>query len=42
MVEGRFAIDDEHVTGRAEGEELYAIAIDEAAGGRVQRVWFIK
>ena len=42
MIHGGFAIDHEHVTGRTDGEELFAIAIYEVVDEKIQRVWFIK
>lgn len=40
--QGDFAIDHEHVTGRADGAELFAVAIYEVKIGLIQRVWFIR
>jgi hypothetical protein len=42
MVQGHFAIDHEHVTGLASGDELFAIAIYEIQNELIQRIWFIK
>lgn len=42
IAEGAFAIDHEHVTGLADGRELHAVAIYEASGGHIAKVWFIR
>lgn len=40
--EGNFAIDHEHVTGLADGREMYAVAIYETNGEHIVKVWFIR
>lgn len=42
IVQGAFAIDQEHVTGLADGRELYAIAIYETNDEHITKVWFIR
>lgn len=42
IVQGRFVIDQEHVTGRANGQELDAVAIYEVKDGKIATVWFIR
>jgi hypothetical protein len=41
IVQGRFVIDHERVTGRADGRDLRAVAIYEVIDGLIRRVWFI-
>lgn len=42
IVQGRFVIDHEHVTGLANGASVDAVAIYEVRGGKIRRVWFIQ
>ncbi|HYF03843.1 MAG TPA: nuclear transport factor 2 family protein [Patescibacteria group bacterium] len=42
IIQGDFAIDQEHVTGLADGREMYAIAIYECEDGLIRKAWFIK
>lgn len=42
MVKGNFVIDQEFVTGRANGDTAEAIAIYEISGDKITKVWFVK
>ncbi|WP_096187103.1 nuclear transport factor 2 family protein [Evansella halocellulosilytica] len=42
MTHGNIAIDHEHVTGRANGEDVYAIAMYEVIDDKITKVWFVK
>ena len=42
MVKGNIVIDHEHVTGRANGVEVYAIAMYEVKDDKIAKVWFVK
>ncbi|MEB1809873.1 MAG: nuclear transport factor 2 family protein [Bacillaceae bacterium] len=42
MVNNNRVIDHEHVTGRANGVDVYAIAIYEVENDHITKVWFIK
>lgn len=42
IVQGRYVIDHEQVTGLAGGLRIDAVAIYEVRGGRIRKVWFIQ
>jgi uncharacterized protein (TIGR02246 family) len=42
IVTGAFAIDEERLTGYADGREARATAIYETRGGSITKVWFIR
>nr|WP_246594306.1 nuclear transport factor 2 family protein [Evansella tamaricis] len=42
ITNGNIVIDHEHVTGRANGLEVFAIAIYEVVNGKISKVWFKK
>jgi hypothetical protein len=42
MILGDVAIDEEHLTGYADGREAKAIAIYECRDGLISKVWFVK
>ncbi|MDM5224664.1 nuclear transport factor 2 family protein [Cytobacillus sp. NJ13] len=42
MVKGNIVIDNEYVTGRANGQSIYAIAMYEIKEDKIQKVWFVK
>ncbi|WP_216828171.1 nuclear transport factor 2 family protein [Alkalihalobacterium elongatum] len=42
MTNNNIVIDHEHVTGRANGVNVFAIAIYEVEGDKITKVWFIK
>lgn len=42
IVKGNFVIDHEHVTGRANGVEVMAVAIYEVKNDKIAKVWFVK
>lgn len=42
MEKGNVVIDHEHVTGRANGQEVEAIAIYEVQDSKISKVWFVK
>ncbi|MFV8827518.1 nuclear transport factor 2 family protein [Alkalihalobacterium sp. APHAB7] len=42
MVNNNMVIDHEHVTGRANGVDVHAIAIYEVENDKITKVWFIK
>ncbi|WP_044022907.1 nuclear transport factor 2 family protein [Bacillus sp. SG-1] len=41
MAKGNVAIDHEHVTGRANGKEVYAVAMYEVSDEKIKKVWFV-
>ncbi|MGY3717624.1 nuclear transport factor 2 family protein [Sutcliffiella cohnii] len=42
MTKNNIVIDHEHVTGRANGREVFAIAMYEVTDGKISKVWFVK
>ncbi|MHC4225636.1 MAG: amidohydrolase family protein, partial [Planctomycetota bacterium] len=42
VVQGRFVVDHEEVTGLRGGDKVHAVAIYEVAEGLIRRVWFLK
>lgn len=42
MVKENIVIDYEYVTGRADGQSIYAIAMYEIKEKKIQKVWFVK
>ncbi|GAA0320477.1 nuclear transport factor 2 family protein [Bacillus carboniphilus] len=42
LVKGNIVIDHEHVTGRANGVDVYAIAMYEVIDDKIAKVWFVK
>ncbi|UCZ55228.1 nuclear transport factor 2 family protein [Bacillus shivajii] len=42
MSKGKIVFDHEHVTGRANGQEVYAIAMYEVEGDKIKNVWFVR
>ncbi|MCD8511896.1 MAG: nuclear transport factor 2 family protein [Bacillus sp. (in: Bacteria)] len=40
IVQGNVVVDHEHVTGRANGKEVYAMAIYEVINDKIATVWF--
>ncbi len=42
VTQGNFVIDKEHITGRSNGQELFAIAIYQVHEGKITNVWFIR
>lgn len=40
IVQGNVVVDHEHVTGRANGKEVYAMAIYEIVNDKIVTVWF--
>ncbi|WP_409253366.1 nuclear transport factor 2 family protein [Bacillus sp. SCS-153A] len=41
MTKGNIAIDHEYVTGRANGKEVYAVAMYEVCDDKIKNVWFV-
>ena len=42
ITEGAFVIDQEELTGRADGGGARAVAIYQVEGGRIRRIWFAR
>jgi hypothetical protein len=42
IVEGAFVVDQEELSGRADGGSARAVAIYQVEGGRIRRVWFAR
>jgi hypothetical protein len=42
ILQGRFVVDHEKVSGLRGGESAHAVAIYEVSGGFIRRVWFLK
>jgi hypothetical protein len=42
IIQGNFAIDHEHVTGRADGRDVFAVAIYECVNGLIRKAWFLR
>ncbi|MGF2615275.1 steroid delta-isomerase [Rossellomorea vietnamensis] len=41
IIKGNIAIDHEHVTGRANGKESFAVAMYEVIENKINKVWFV-
>lgn len=41
IIKENIAIDHEHVTGRANGRESFAVAMYEIQGDKINKVWFV-